>query len=138
MKTTFVLTSVLLGSIFPASHTRNASFTHSGTLKSRSMAGNPVGAIYIVIDKSDYELSIYDEDGWWGTYPVVFGNNSLDDKKMERFVRIHRAALLNTDAIEEIHQWFGGRLRVSLKGAPASELIVARDRVRVLKERLGF
>ena len=55
-----------------------------------------------------------------------------------RFVRIHRAALLNTDAIEEIHQWFGGRLRVSLKGAAKSELIVARDRVRALKERLGF
>ncbi len=58
-----------------------------------------------------------------------------------RFVRIHRAALLNTDAIEEIHQWFGGRLRVSLKGANKSdhsELIVARDRVRALKERLGF
>jgi two-component system, LytTR family, response regulator len=62
-----------------------------------------------------------------------------------RFVRIHRAALLNTDAIEEIHQWFGGRLRVSLKGSTKrgdqndqSELIVARDRVRALKERLGF
>ncbi len=66
-----------------------------------------------------------------------------------RFLRIHRAALLNTDAIDEIHQWFGGRLRVSLKGAAKSdlkgaaksdhrELIVARDRVRALKERLGF
>ena len=83
MKTTFVLTSVLLGSMFPAGNSRNASFNHTGNLKFRSESGNPVGAIYIVIDKSDYELSIYDEDGWWGTYPVVFGNNSLDDKKME-------------------------------------------------------
>ena len=43
----------------------------------------PVGTVSIIIDKSDYELSIYDEKGWYATYPVVFGNNSLDDKKME-------------------------------------------------------
>jgi len=81
MKTTFVLTSVLLGSMFPASH-RNASHNLSGQIKFRS-AGSPVGAFYIVIDKSDYELSIYDEQGWYGTYPVVFGNSSLGDKKVE-------------------------------------------------------
>ena len=44
---------------------------------------SPVGEIYIIIDKSDYELSVFDEQGWYATYPVVFGNNSLDDKKME-------------------------------------------------------
>jgi murein L,D-transpeptidase YafK len=43
----------------------------------------PVGRIYIIIDKSDYELSVYDELGWYATFPVVFGNNSLADKKME-------------------------------------------------------
>ncbi len=49
----------------------------------RQRSAEPVGAISIVIDKSDYELSIYDEKGWYATYPVVFGNNSLADKKME-------------------------------------------------------
>lgn len=43
----------------------------------------PVGTIYILIDKSDYELNVYDSLGWFATYPVVFGNNSLADKKME-------------------------------------------------------
>jgi lipoprotein-anchoring transpeptidase ErfK/SrfK len=43
----------------------------------------PVGTVYIVIDKSDYELNVYDDKGWFATYPVVFGNNSLSDKKME-------------------------------------------------------
>ena len=38
--------------------------------------------ISIIIDKSDYELSVYDDKGWYATYPVVFGNNSLDDKKV--------------------------------------------------------
>lgn len=43
----------------------------------------PVGTIRIVIDKSDYELKVYDEKGWYATYPVVFGNNTLADKCME-------------------------------------------------------
>lgn len=52
---------------------------------SKRFNGNqpPVGDISIIIDKSDYELSVYDEKGWYATYPVVFGNNSLADKKME-------------------------------------------------------
>lgn len=37
----------------------------------------------VVIDKSDYELKLYDKDGWLATYPVVFGNDDLGDKKME-------------------------------------------------------
>jgi two-component system LytT family response regulator len=55
-----------------------------------------------------------------------------------RFVRIHRAMLLNTDFIDEIHSWFGGRLRVRLKDDKHTELTVARDRVRDLKDRLSF
>lgn len=43
----------------------------------------PVGPVRILIDKSDYELSIYDSKGWYATYPVVFGNPSLADKRME-------------------------------------------------------
>jgi murein L,D-transpeptidase YafK len=38
---------------------------------------------YIVIDKSDYELKVYDEDGWFATYPVVFGGKDLGDKMKE-------------------------------------------------------
>ena len=43
----------------------------------------PNGSITIIIDKSDYELRVYDADGWYATYPVVFGNKSQDDKMME-------------------------------------------------------
>ena len=38
---------------------------------------------YIVIDKSDYELKVYDAQGWYATYPVVFGSNDMNDKFME-------------------------------------------------------
>lgn len=82
MKNLLVLTTVFLGSSLLASivHTR------SGSKSLRRFSWNakgPVGSISIIIDKSDYELSVYDDKGWYATYPVVFGNNSLSDKKME-------------------------------------------------------
>ncbi len=41
------------------------------------------GAAFIIIDKSDYELNVYDGEGWYATYPVVFGSKNLNDKMME-------------------------------------------------------
>lgn len=82
MKSIFLFSSVLLGSgllLFNSS----AKDISSKKLFRRTGAAGPVGTISILIDKSDYELSVYDEKGWYATYPVVFGNNSLDDKKME-------------------------------------------------------
>lgn len=37
----------------------------------------------ILIDKSDYELNVYDNAGWLVAYPVVFGSNDLKDKYWE-------------------------------------------------------
>jgi murein L,D-transpeptidase YafK len=37
----------------------------------------------LVVDKSDYEMKVYDAQGWLATYPVVFGKNGMNDKKME-------------------------------------------------------
>jgi murein L,D-transpeptidase YafK len=41
------------------------------------------GEVHVLIVKSNYELKVYDQDGWYGTYPVVFGSKSLDDKMYE-------------------------------------------------------
>lgn len=38
---------------------------------------------YIIISKKNYELKVYDEQGWYATYPCVFGSNDLRDKYME-------------------------------------------------------
>ncbi len=38
---------------------------------------------YIIIDKSDYELKVYDDEGWYATYPIVFGSKDLGDKMRE-------------------------------------------------------
>ncbi len=81
MKNLIVLILLFAGSTLVASNFHTP--TRSGKYKVfRSKAG-PVGSISIVIDKSDYELSIYDDKGWYATYPVVFGNNSLSDKKFQ-------------------------------------------------------
>src|ERR1051325_5759238 len=83
MKNTIVLIFVFLGSsLLAANYDHKISFLHTSYKRFGGGYG-PVGAVYIVIDKSDYELSVYDSKGWYGTYPVVFGNSSLDDKKMQ-------------------------------------------------------
>lgn len=84
MKQIILLSSVVLGSGFlvfttPAESTGEIN-THSS--KRLHAPAGPVGAITIVVDKSDYELSVFDEKGWYATYPVVFGNSTLDDKKV--------------------------------------------------------
>lgn len=80
-------TSVLLGSSLLVADVNITSekslFTSKSSKRFSGASSGPVGAVSIIIDKSDYELSVYDEKGWYATYPVVFGNNSLSDKKME-------------------------------------------------------
>jgi len=82
MKNFLVLGTFLLGSSLLASNVSTTS--RSKVYKRFSFGANaPVGAVSIIIDKSDYELNVYDAKGWYATYPVVFGNSSLSDKLME-------------------------------------------------------
>lgn len=84
MKIIFVLTSAILGSGLLALNTHHTPLKTKTTAFKRTEANAaPIGIVSIIIDKSDYELSVYDDKGWYATYPVVFGNNSLEDKKME-------------------------------------------------------
>lgn len=79
MKFLFVLLSFWISTPYLYTPARHSSPKHAGV----RISSSPVGTFYILIDKSDYELRIYDSQGWYATYPVVFGNNSLADKKME-------------------------------------------------------
>lgn len=76
-----MLSSLFLGSSLIASttHPEGRSSAH----KRYFLNDAPEGTVSIIIDKSDYELSVYDDKGWYATYPVVFGNSSLGDKKMQ-------------------------------------------------------
>jgi two-component system LytT family response regulator len=55
-----------------------------------------------------------------------------------RFLRIHRSALVNVDWIHEVNSWFAGKVVLTLKDPQHTQLTVARDRVRTLKDRLGI
>jgi two-component system LytT family response regulator len=59
----------------------------------------------------------------------------LDPK---RFVRIHRSTIVNTAFVHEMYTWFAGRMLVRLRDEKKTELTVARDRVRALKDQLGI
>jgi murein L,D-transpeptidase YafK len=83
MKNSVILTSFFLGSSLLAMDLFNNSTSSRAGNRPASRGSGPVGSISIVIDKSDYELSVYDDKGWYATYPVVFGNSSLSDKKLQ-------------------------------------------------------
>ena len=56
----------------------------------------------------------------------------------DKFLRIHRSALVNVDWIHEVNSWFAGKVVLTLKDPQHTQLTVARDRVRTLKDRLGI
>ena len=81
------------------------------------------------------------------TFAVVNGREHVIDYTLtqleerldaRRFVRIHRAAIVNTAFVQELFPAVDGGVLVRLKDEPKTELAVARDRVRELKERLGI
>ena len=81
------------------------------------------------------------------TFAVVNGREhvidqtlaQLDDQLDERrFIRIHRATIVNLAAVAELHTADDEGVVVRLKDDGKTQLSVARDRVRMLKERLGI
>jgi two-component system LytT family response regulator len=81
------------------------------------------------------------------TYAVASGRQHCVDQTIAglerrldpaRFLRIHRAVLVNVDWIQELNTWFAGKVVVTLKDAQHTQLTVARDRVHALKSRLGI
>ena len=67
-------------------------------------------------------------------YPITELEKKLDPKK---FLRIHRSTVVNVDWIREVASLPGGALNVRLKDSKGTELIVARDRARDFKARVG-
>ncbi|MDE3179255.1 MAG: response regulator transcription factor [Acidobacteriota bacterium] len=73
------------------------------------------------------------------SHVVDYSINELEQKlAARRFVRIHRSTLVNIAWVKELHTWFGGQMVVRLKGDEKKDLVVARDRVRGLKDKLGL
>lgn len=55
-----------------------------------------------------------------------------------KFVRIHRSTIVNLEFVRELYAWFSERMMVRINDGKDTELTVARDRVKMLKERLGL
>jgi two-component system LytT family response regulator len=67
-------------------------------------------------------------------YPMSELESKLDPKK---FLRIHRSTVVNFAWIKEVASLPGGGLNVRLKDGKGTELMVARDRAREFKARVG-
>jgi two-component system LytT family response regulator len=81
------------------------------------------------------------------TFAVISGREHVVDPTLtqleaqldpRRFVRIHRSTLVNTAFVAELHADVDGGVLVRLKDDGRTDLSVARDRVRELKDRLGI
>jgi murein L,D-transpeptidase YafK len=87
MKLPIILSSVFVGSMMfvkaPVSTETSVKTVKNVLTSSRRATTLPVGKVSIIVNKSNYELSVYDDKGWFATYPCVFGNNDLGDKLME-------------------------------------------------------
>ncbi len=81
------------------------------------------------------------------TYAVVNGREHVVDATLaqlegqldaRRFIRIHRSTIVNLSFVQELHADVDGGLLVRLRDDARTDLPVARDRVRELKETLGI
>jgi murein L,D-transpeptidase YafK len=63
---------------------------------------------YIIVDKSEYELYVYDDEGWYATYPIVFGSKDLSDKMREGDKRTPDGSF--KVILKKIHQKWGPEL----------------------------
>src|SRR5215208_556879 len=81
------------------------------------------------------------------TFAAVSGHEHVVDYTLtelearldaRRFVRIHRATIVNLALVQELFPAVDGGVLVRLKDDKKTELSVARDRVRELKQRLGI
>ncbi|MGA2571800.1 MAG: response regulator transcription factor [Terracidiphilus sp.] len=81
------------------------------------------------------------------TYAVAGGREHCVDqtiadleRKLDpaKFLRIHRAILLNLDWVKLANVSFAGRVTVTLNDERGTQLPVARDRVRLMRSRMEF
>lgn len=59
----------------------------------------------ILIEKSKYQLSVYDEIGWIKTYPVVFGSDDQSDKQYEGDKKTPEGIYKIVNTIFEPQRW---------------------------------
>lgn len=79
----FVLTAFLTVSFIEANHTPDLLKNFTSLSREQRNALKADNPYYIIVDKSEYELKVFDDEGWYATYPIVFGSKDLSDKMKE-------------------------------------------------------
>lgn len=86
-RTTFILPALLFSLLFfsfiPNKTTTVETIATTNIAKKLGQKNSSDNPYYIIISKKTYELKVYDDQGWYATYPCVFGSNDLRDKYME-------------------------------------------------------
>jgi murein L,D-transpeptidase YafK len=80
--------------------------------KSPNLTDTPI--YYIIIDKSDFELKVFDEEGWYATYPVVFGSKDQGDKMCQGDKKTPNGNF--TIILKKIHPKWGPELLLDYPG----------------------
>ncbi|MBK7432754.1 MAG: L,D-transpeptidase [Chitinophagaceae bacterium] len=80
-----LLSSIALLSFVPGKKKKKKTVqAQAVAVKKKAVAKDSIdNPYYIIIDKSDYELKVFDDEGWYATYPIVFGSKDLSDKMKE-------------------------------------------------------
>ena len=86
-RTPFILSAVVISLLFSSfipSKKESSNNCGAAAITAKSTRTNFIAnPYYIVISKKSYELKVFDDQGWYATYPCVFGSNDLRDKYME-------------------------------------------------------
>lgn len=111
MKYRFLLSSFALMSLLalmafiPAHNSNRLGSNLASVSPVKTTIDNPY---YIIVDKSDYELKVYDAEGWYATYPIVFGSKDMSDKMKEGDKRTPNGSF--KVIIKKIHPKWGPEL----------------------------
>ncbi len=87
IRTTYIFSAIIISLLFfsfipnkKAIKDPSSSTTVVKKIVRKNYIDNPY---YIIISKKDYELKVYDDQGWYATYPCVFGSSDMRDKYVE-------------------------------------------------------
>jgi len=97
----------------------------------------PENPYYIIVDKSDYELKVFDEEGWYATYPIVFGSKDLSDKMKEGDKRTPNGSF--KVVLKKIHPKWGPELLLDYPNAESVQRFKERKANGILPKnaRIG-
>lgn len=69
---------------------------------------------------------------------LEYNLSQLDEQlPPNNFYRINRHLLVNIEAVQKVHTWLGGRLKLELQPSTTADTVVSRERVNGFKDWLG-